>query len=305
LRTPLPYEAPTLEQQTPVPARRKGIFLLPNLLTTGGLFAGFFSIVAAIDGNFSGAAWATIVAIVTDGLDGRIARMTSTESDFGKEYDSLADMVSFGVAPAIVTYQWGVERLSEYGALWGRLGWLATFLYAVAAAFRLARFNTTTATIEKRYFQGLASPPAAAAVVSMVWLNTSYEIDPLVGLVLGIPFTAVIGILMVSRFRYLSFKDVNPGRRLRFAHLLLIPLVIIVIALEPAIVIFVAGTAYAASAPLAFLWRHRRLRRTPDGDDTQAPDEFEALDEPEELDEPEVHGGAADAGDIDAVEKRP
>src|SRR5690606_37385093 len=121
---------------------RKGIYLLPNLLTTGGLFAGFYSIVAAIDGNFTAAAWSIFVAMFLDGLDGRVARMTSTASDFGKEFDSLADMVSFGLAPAIVTYQWGVARLSEFGAVWGRLGWLAAFLYAAAAAFRLARFNT-------------------------------------------------------------------------------------------------------------------------------------------------------------------
>jgi CDP-diacylglycerol--serine O-phosphatidyltransferase len=158
-------------------ARRKGIYLLPNLLTTAGLFAGFYSIVAAIDGNFQAAAWAIFVAMLLDGMDGRVARMTSTASDFGKEFDSLADMVSFGLAPAIVTYQWGVERLSEYGALWGRLGWLAAFLYAAAAAFRLARFNTNSALQDRRYFQGLASPPAAAGVASMVWLSTVYEID--------------------------------------------------------------------------------------------------------------------------------
>src|SRR3970282_690870 len=143
------------------PVRRKGIYLLPNLLTTGGLFAGFYSIVAAIDGNFHAAAWAIFIAWFVDGLDGRVARLTSTASDFGKEYDSLADMVSFGVAPAIVTYQWGVERLAEYGAVWGRLGWLAAFLYAAAAAFRLARFNANVTRQDKRYFQGLAGRPAA------------------------------------------------------------------------------------------------------------------------------------------------
>jgi CDP-diacylglycerol--serine O-phosphatidyltransferase len=243
-------------QQTP--ARRKGIYLLPNLLTTGGLFAGFYSIVAAIDGNFQAAAWAIFVAMFVDGMDGRVARMTSTASDFGKEFDSLADMVSFGLAPAIVTYQWGVERLSEYGALWGRLGWLAAFLYAAAAAFRLARFNTNAAGQDRRYFQGLASPPAAAGVVSMVWLSTVYEIDGLVALVAGISITAVAGLLMMSKFRYLSFKDINPGHRVRFAHLLLIPLVIIVVALEPPLVIFTIATVYAFSGPVYWVWRRRR-----------------------------------------------
>lgn len=238
--------------------RRKGIYLLPNLLTTGGLFAGFYSIVAAIDGNFQAAAWAVFIAMFLDGMDGRVARMTSTSSEFGKEFDSLADMVSFGLAPAIVTYQWGVERLSEYGAIWGRLGWLAAFLYAAAAAFRLARFNTTTATQDKRYFQGLASPAAATGVAAMVWLTTVYGIDGLVALVAGITITALAGLLMMSKFRYLSFKDVNPGRRVRFAQLLVIPLVIIVIAIEPPAMVFLLFVIYASSGPLEWLWRRRR-----------------------------------------------
>ncbi|HEY7671474.1 MAG TPA: CDP-diacylglycerol--serine O-phosphatidyltransferase [Gammaproteobacteria bacterium] len=238
--------------------RRKGIYLLPNLLTTGGLFAGFYSIVAAIDGNFHAAAWAIFAAMIIDGLDGRVARLTSTASEFGKEFDSLADMVSFGIAPAIVTYQWGVERLAEYGQVWGRLGWLAAFLYAAAAAFRLARFNTNAAWLDKRYFQGLASPAAAAGVASMVWVSTEYGIDGLVALVAGITITAVAGLLMMSRFAYLSFKEIGPGYRLRFARLLLIPLVIIVVAVEPPITIFALFTVYAFSGPIFWLWRRYR-----------------------------------------------
>lgn len=234
---------------------------MPNLLTTGGLFAGFYSIIAAIDGHFQAAAWSIFVAMFLDGLDGRVARMTSTSSDFGKEFDSLADMVSFGLAPAIVTYQWGVARLSEYGALWGRLGWLAAFLYAAAAAFRLARFNTNVAVVDRRYFQGLPSPAAAATVAGMVWLSTSYGIDGLVGLVAGIAVTAAAGLLMMSRFAYLSFKEFGPGHRVRFPHLLLIPLVIIVIAIEPPLTVFVLFAVYAASGPVSWLWRrHQRIR---------------------------------------------
>jgi len=248
-----------MDQRTAPSTRRKGIYLLPNLLTTGGLFAGFYSIVASIDGNFQAAAWAIFVAMFADALDGRIARMTSTASEFGKEFDSLADMVSFGLAPAIVTYQWGVERLSEYGALWGRLGWLAAFLYVAAAAFRLARFNTNLAQ-DRRFFQGLASPAAAAGVASMVWLTTHYGIDGLTALVAGITVTAIAGLLMMSRFAYASFKDVNLGRRLRFANLVLIPLVIIVIAIEPQVTIFALFLVYAASGPVAWLW-HRRAKR--------------------------------------------
>ena len=245
-------------------ARRKGIYLLPNLLTTGGLFAGFYSIVASIDGNFQQAAWAIFVAMFLDGLDGRVARMTSTASDFGKEFDSLADMVSFGLAPAIVTYQWGVQRLSECGALWGRLGWLAAFLYAAAAAFRLARFNTNVMRQDKRYFQGLASPAAAAGVAAMVWAATKYGIEGLVALCGGIAVTALAGLLMMSRFRYLSFKDVKAGHRVRFAQLLLIPLVIIVIAIDPPLVILCLFVAYAASGPVDWFWRRRLKRRTPE-----------------------------------------
>ncbi len=241
--------------------RRKGIYLLPNLVTTGGLFAGFYSIVASIDGNFHLAAWAIFAAMLLDGLDGRVARLTSTASEFGKEFDSLADMVSFGLAPAIVVYQWGVERLAEYGAVWGRLGWLAAFLYVAAAAFRLARFNSNVAQ-DRRFFQGLASPAAAAGVASMIWLATSYDgFEGLTALVAGITITAVTGLLMMSRFAYMSFKDFNPARRVRFVQLLLFPLVIIVIALEPRVTIFALFAVYAASGPTAWLWHRRRAKR--------------------------------------------
>ncbi len=242
--------------------RRKGIFLLPNLLTTGGLFAGFYAIVASIDGNFASAAAAIFAAMLLDGLDGRVARWTSTASEFGKEFDSLADMVSFGLAPAIVVYQWGVERLADYGAIWGRIGWLAAFLYVAAAAFRLARFNTNAAQ-DRRFFQGLASPAAAAGVASMIWLATSYDgLTGLAALVAGVTITAVAGLLMMSRFAYVSFKDFNPGKRLRFAQLLVIPLVIIFIFLEPPVTIFALFVVYAASGPATWLWR-RRKRQEP------------------------------------------
>ena len=246
--------------------RRKGIYLLPNLLTTGGLFAGFYSIVASIDGNFTNAAWAIYAAMLLDGLDGRLARLTNTASEFGKEYDSLADMVSFGLAPAIVVYQWGVERLAEYGAVWGRLGWLAAFLYVAAAAFRLARFNTNVAQ-DRRFFQGLPSPPAAAGVASMIWVVNYYDgFTGLASLVAGAAITAATGLLMVSRFAYVSFKEINPGKRVRFAQLVLIPLVIIVIAIEPPVTLFGLFVVYAASGPAAWLWRRRGKRH-----DTAAP----------------------------------
>src|SRR5688572_21646255 len=147
-------EQPLDPTQQVEPSRRRGIYLLPNLLTSAALFSGFYAIVAAIDGNFVNAGVAVFVGMVFDGLDGRVARLTSTESAFGKEYDSLSDMVCFGVAPAIVAYQWGVARIAEYGWIWGRGGWLAAFFFAVAAGLRLARFNSRPASTGKDYFEG-------------------------------------------------------------------------------------------------------------------------------------------------------
>ncbi len=147
---------------------RRGIFLLPNLLTTCCLFGGFYAIIAAIDGNFERATVAIFVAMVFDGLDGRVARLMGTETAFGKEFDSLADMVAFGLAPAVVCYQWGVARIAEYGSAWGRFGWIAAFFFAAATAMRLARFNARAATQDKRYFEGLPSPSGAAIVAAFV-----------------------------------------------------------------------------------------------------------------------------------------
>jgi len=238
---------------------RRGIYLLPNLLTTGALFTGFYSIVAAIDGNFLAAAWAIYVAMFLDGLDGRVARMTSTESDFGKEFDSLADMVSFGLAPAIVTYQWGIARFPEYAEVWGRVGWLAAFLFTVAAAFRLARFNTSPAVDDKHYFQGLPSPPAASGLAAMVWISIVYEIEGLPALVAGLVITSLTGLAMMSNLRYPSFKDFNLSSRVRFGNLLFIPLVLIVVSLNPPLVLFGMFFVYTTSAPSIWLWQRVRV----------------------------------------------
>ena len=246
--------------ETEPASRRRGIYLLPNLLTTGGLFAGFYSIIAAIDGNFTAAALAIFVAMFLDGLDGRVARMTSTSSEFGREFDSLADMVSFGLTPAIVTYQWGVERLSEYGAVWGRLGWAAAFLYVAAGAFRLARFNSNVLWTDRRFFQGLPIPAAAACIAAMVWVSTEYAIDGLVALIVGIAVTEALAVLMVSRFNYMSFKEIKPGHRVRYTRLLIIPSIIIVIMIEPPLNSFLLIAAYVTSAPATWAWRRTRRR---------------------------------------------
>src|SRR5450631_1871719 len=243
------------DQQT----RPRGVYWLPNLLTTAALFSGFYAIVAAIDLKFENAGIAVFVAMLFDGLDGRVARWTHTESAFGKEYDSLSDMVSFGLAPAIVTYQWGVARIAEYGPLWRRLGWLVCFFYAAAAALRLARFNSMAATQDKHYFEGLPSPSAAAIVAALVWLASDQTRIGLPGLILAFVVTACAGALMISRFAFNSFKQVNPGARVRFPHIVLVPLAFVLIFLHPSITLLVLFGSYALSAPT--VWVLRKLRR--------------------------------------------
>lgn len=243
-------------------SRRRGIYLLPNLLTTLCLFGGFYAVIAAIDGNFERAATAIFVAMIFDGLDGRVARLTGTETTFGKEFDSLADMVAFGVAPAIVCYQWGVARIAEYGAAWGRFGWIAAFLYAAAAAMRLARFNARAAVQDKRYFEGLPSPSAAAVVAAFIGTVHKYEssgllgfdVTGLPGLILAFVVTALAAILMVSRFPYRSFKDRAAGERVRYSRFLLVPLAIVLIAVDPPVVLFVMFGGFALSGPLGWAW---------------------------------------------------
>ncbi len=240
--------------------RRRGIYLLPNLFTTGGIFFGFYGVVAAIDGNFQAAAIAVFVAAVLDGLDGRIARLTHTESEFGKQYDSLADLVAFGMAPAIIVYQWGLSRLAEYGWVWGKLGWLAAFLYAVAAALRLARFNVMPHTADRRFFEGLPSPSAAALVVSMVWLATEQGWNGSVMLGAAFVVTFGAGALMVSRLAYYSFKELSPRGRISFTYVFVIPLIFVLIALDPPKVTFGIAATYALSALVIAGWRRQRRR---------------------------------------------
>jgi CDP-diacylglycerol---serine O-phosphatidyltransferase len=248
------------EEQLPRP-RNRGIYLLPNLMTTGCLFSGFYAIVAAIDHNFAAAGMAVFVAMIFDTLDGRIARATNTESLFGKEYDSLADMVAFGLAPAIVAYQWGVVRISEFGHEWRRFGWLACFFYAVAAALRLARFNARAATADKRYFEGLPSPSAAAVVAGFIWISSGWREPGLLGLIAAFLLTAIAGALMVSRFNYSSFKQINFESRVRFLYVLLIPLFFVLIAIDPPVMLFGIFAFYASSAPVLWLWRKLTRRR--------------------------------------------
>ncbi len=242
--------------------RRRGIYILPNLFTTGGLFAGFYAIVAAMSDRFAAAGAAIFVAMVMDALDGRVARLTHTESDFGKEFDSLADMVSFGLAPALIVYQWGFQGMSEYGWLWAKLGWLGAFFYAIATALRLARFNTRIGKVDKRFFQGLPSPAAAGVVAGIVWLGVDLGFT---GRDMAIPtfvLTVITGMFMVSNISYYSFKDLNLGQRIEFRYLLVIPVIIMLIAADAPKILFSMFFVYAMSGPTLSLlrWRKRRLR---------------------------------------------
>ena len=242
--------------------RRRGVYWLPNLLTTGTLFGGFYAIVAAIDGNFGRAGLAIFIAMLFDGLDGRVARWTNTQSDFGKEYDSLCDMVAFGLSPAIMVYQWGVERIADYGKFWGRFGWLAAFFYVVAAGLRLARFNSVQ--VDKRYFEGLPSPSAAATVAGFIWVASDYDLAGLPGLVLAFVISILTGALMVSRFSYWSGKDVNVRGRIPWVHIVTIPLIyVVIVALGAAESLLACFGTYALSAPLYWVFRRLRRRKVP------------------------------------------
>jgi CDP-diacylglycerol--serine O-phosphatidyltransferase len=247
----------------PARPRNRGVYLLPNLFTTAVLFSGFYAIVAATDGNFDRAGIAIFIAMVCDGLDGRIARWTNTQSEFGKEYDSLSDMVAFGLAPAVVAYQWGVARIAEYGSVWGRLGWLATFFYAACAAIRLARFNARSAGADKRYFEGLPSPSGAALLAGFVWMLNDLQREGLWALILAFAVALIAGSLMVSRFPYLSGKDFNLSRRVPFAFMLLVPLGFVIVGSSPPEMLFGLFAVYALSGPAVWLWRRvTRSRRT-------------------------------------------
>jgi CDP-diacylglycerol--serine O-phosphatidyltransferase len=240
--------------------RRRSIYLLPNLLTTGSLFAGFYGIIASIDGRYEPAAIAVIIAGVLDGLDGRLARLTHTESEFGQQYDSLSDMVSFGIAPAVIVYQWGLVRLADYGWIWAKLGWLAAFVYTVSAALRLARFNVRSGTSDRRFFEGLPSPSAAGLMMTMVWLGTDlgWTGGPTLALACIVATTA--GGLMVSSFPYYSFKEVHPRGRISFRNRMVIPLTLVLIFIDPPTVLFTIGVIFALSGPALALWRLRRRR---------------------------------------------
>ncbi len=239
--------------------RARGIYLLPNLFTTAALFAGFYAIIAAINDRFEFAAVAVLIAMVLDGLDGRIARMTNTQSDFGAEYDSMSDMVSFGLAPSLIMYEWSLHHFARQG--FGHVGWVAAFLFAACAALRLARFNVQIGKVDKKFFVGLASPAAAALLVLTVWVfhDAGYTGNQVVSVAFVVTVSGAL--LMVSNFKYYSFKDIGANKRVPFFVLLILVFVFVFTSLDPPKVLFSCVIVYVLSGPVFGAWRLLRRRR--------------------------------------------
>ena len=244
----------------PVRKRNRGIYLLPNLITTAALFAGFYGIVAATQGKFEQASVAIFIAMILDALDGRVARMTNTQSEFGAEYDSLADMGSFGLAPALIMFEWSLSSLVDVSFTFGKLGWLAAFLYVASAALRLARFNVKASNTDKRYFQGLPSPAAAAVVVGFVWACFDNGIDGADVAMIALPIIVFTGLMMVSNVSYYSFKDIDFHNKVPFMAMLVVVLVFVFTAIDPPITLFGCFMLYALSGPVVSVLRRFRKR---------------------------------------------
>jgi CDP-diacylglycerol--serine O-phosphatidyltransferase len=238
--------------------RRRGIYLLPNLFTTAALFGGFYAIVQAMNQRFDQAAVAIFIAMVLDGLDGRVARLTKTQSAFGAEFDSLSDMVSFGAAPALVIYEWSLRGM-------GKLGWIAAFVYVAGAALRLARFNTMLDVADKHWFTGLPSPAAAALVGGFVWIIDDYALDPATVRWWAWSVTLFAGLTMVSNVRYYSFKTINLRKSVPFVAVFLIAMGFALLSYQPATVLFCTFVAYGLSGYLGWVWQAVRRRRAPAG----------------------------------------
>lgn len=241
-----------LNDRKQIDLRRRSIYLLPNLFTTAALFAGFYAIVQAMNNNFEYSAVAIFVAMILDGLDGRVARLTHTQSEFGAEYDSLSDMVSFGVAPALVMYEWALKGL-------GKWGWFAAFIYCAGTALRLARFNTNIDIVDKRYFQGLPSPAAAALVAGLVWvmLDNGFSGEEVRWVALAL--TVFAGLTMVSNVKFYSFKDINMRKSVPFIVVFMFALFFIFVSVNPPMILFLLFLAYCLSGYVMWLleWRKR------------------------------------------------
>jgi CDP-diacylglycerol--serine O-phosphatidyltransferase len=238
------------DQDVSLRARKpsKGIYMLPNMITLAALFAGFYAVVMAMNGRFDLATVGIFSAMVLDSLDGRVARMTNTQSAFGEQMDSLSDMVSFGAAPALISYVWALKNL-------GRWGWIAAFVYCACAALRLARFNVNTAVVDKRYFQGLPSPAAAALVTGFIWIATENAIDPH-GVAWWMFAVALFaGLTMVTNVPFYSFKDMHMKKSVPFASIVLVALGIAVVNIDPPTVLFALFVGYSLSGYVIYVWR--------------------------------------------------
>jgi len=233
--------------------RRRGIYLLPNVFTTLGLFAGFYAIIAAINGAFDTAALAVFIAGVMDGVDGRVARMTNTQSDFGAQYDSMTDLVAFGMAPALLMYLYALNQL-------GKFGWMLAFFYAAAAAMRLARFNVQAGVPEKEHFQGLGSPAAAGLVIATVWLGHDYQLDSAAFTLFAAVATLVSAAMMVSNIRFYSLKVINLRERIPFVTGVFIIVALAIFATAPSVVLMAVSLSYAISGPVYTLVKIRQAK---------------------------------------------
>ena len=234
--------------------RKRGIYILPNLFTTLNLFAGFYAIVQGMNHEYEKAAVAIFIALVLDSLDGRVARLTRTQSAFGAEYDSLADMVSFGAAPALIMYEWALRDM-------GRMGWIAAFVYCAGAALRLARFNTQLSVADKRWFQGLPSPAAAALVAGMIWVFNDYQVRGGEVKWFAAAVTIYAGITMVSNVKFYSGKDINLRRAMPFSFAIVFVIALLLVSIEPPIVLWGVMLAYGVSGYVMWLvqrWRHEK-----------------------------------------------
>jgi CDP-diacylglycerol--serine O-phosphatidyltransferase len=246
------YE-PEVAQPDPIGLRRRGIYLLPNLFTTGVLFCGFFAIVQAMNGRFEVGAIAIFVAMVLDGMDGRVARWTNTQSEFGAQYDSIADMVAFGAAPALTAYVWVLREL-------GTAGWIGAFIYCAGAGIRLARFNANIAVVDKRYFQGLPSPSGAAIMAGLVWVLVDHDFVPREHVWIAAVTWAVavfVGVTMVSNVPFWSFKEVNWKKRVPLWVILALVVVFSIVSLSPSLVLFGFFLAYGLSGYVMWAMGHR------------------------------------------------
>lgn len=246
---------------------KKGVYLIPNLFTTFGILAGFYAIIAATNDQFTHAAIAILVAMLLDGIDGRVARMTNTQTDFGAQYDSLADMVSFGLAPSLIIYEWSLHSMKMLGSEMGKIAWLAAFFFTAMAALRLARFNANIGKVDKKYFVGLPSPAAATVLVSFVWVCEDLGVNGIDMRVFTLFLTILAGALMISPIFYSSFKDNNREEKIPFRGALIIVLLLVLVIIDPPKVFFGVFFLYMMSGPVLATVRRiqkRKLRHNND-----------------------------------------